>query len=215
MAFTNVLSLFDPPAENPLSEAGAWAQTSTDRAPMRKTAIGDATDSSHGDPNYSHWVREKFYAGIDGPPTDAWGCLSGGQLGAALETWRVALWSRIAPSVQGYLVFFGGGLSKDLILRRYDGGFASFTAIGGVNLGGAYPSMMGVRINGPDVEAWYRTTGDWTFGFAVADSTYRGWFNAGIGVEDPTGGGLAFPCFGAGTENDPEFLLWMPSAAPA
>lgn len=197
-----MLSDFSGAAENPLSEGGNWIQTSPDRPPLLKDSPNSVTNSVFGDPNYSTWVREVFYGNAE-----VWACISGGQLGAALETWRVALFTQIGINVQGYLLYYGGGLSKDLVLRKYTGGFASFTAIGSVSP--PYPSSIGIRINGGNVEAWWEGGGGWTLGFTVADNAYRGGFYATLGIEDPTGGGLNFSCFGGGAANRSQFFRWL------
>jgi hypothetical protein len=206
---TPELSLFLPPGENPLSEEGNWAQTTPARHPMQKIDTGGghgaATDSVHGDPNFSHWARDVFRT-EDGI-VEVWGCIAGGQLGAALETWRVALWHVLGDRIRGYLFYIGGALSKDYVIRRYDGGITNFTSIAGV--GGGYPQKMGLRIDGDQVEAWIEDSVlGWVLATSATDTTYRGTFWAGIGVEDPTGGGLSFPCFGAGVPNRPQFFRW-------
>lgn len=210
MAFgtTPLLSLFEPPAEDPLSEEGKWAQTVAERPPMRKVVtfglIGAATDSSHGDPNYSHWTRETFSS--ESGHVEAWACTEGGQLGAALETWRVALWTELGANLTGYLVYYGGGIGKGYAIRNYDGGVASFTGIAGG--GGGFPQRLGIAINGDQIEAWGMYGGVWTLTATGTDTAHRGRFYAGIAIEDPTGGGLSMPCFGAGVPNRTQFFRW-------
>ena len=213
--FDNILSTFDPPAENPLYEGGNWAQT-FNQPPLQKVLVfgGDAvaTDSAHGAVNYSHWTQDQFRRGD--VPIEAFACTEGGQLGAALETWRVALWNTVTQetpeghvgSVTGYLVYFGGAIGKGFAIRRYD--TTGFTQIGASGAVG-FPEMIGIRIIGAVIEAWGMYGGVWSLMATATDSNHQGWFYPGIGIEDPTGGGLSIPCFGAGIESDPEFIRWL------
>src|SRR5262245_17342904 len=114
------LSTFDGPDETPLSEGGKWAQTTPERDPMRLFQ-GDATDSVHGEPNYSHWVADVVQIPL-GFRGEVFGCTAGGQLGAALETWRVFLFNQVGVNFYGYLVYVGGGIGKEFRIRRYDNG---------------------------------------------------------------------------------------------
>ena len=192
----SVLSYFEGPAENPLSEGGHWQQTTPERAPMKKE-VGTVTDSSHGDPNYSHWTPQRFndQDGI----VDVFACTNGGQLGAAVETWRVALWSEVGVNVSGYLLYYGGGISKGFVLRRYAGGILNFTEIVG-NVAD-YPEAIGIRRYGDTLEGWGMFGGVWLLQVSTTDSNYHGNFWAGISIEDPTGGGLGMPCFSFGRKN--------------
>ncbi len=193
---TGLLSDFEDPAENPLSESGAWALLTPDRAPMRK-AGGEATDSAHGNPNYSVWVRDVFTSANG---VEVWACLSGGQLGSALETWRVALWRAPYEALEGYLIYYGGGIGKGFTIRRHDGPTID-DRVDIVASGGGYPERLGLRIDGDNIEGWARYAGVWSLQCTVVDTTYRGNFYLGIGIEDPTGGGLSMPCFGGGRKN--------------
>lgn len=218
MAFpsTALLSEFDcvTSPENPLYEDGAWIRTTGDRPPMQKIGIPPncaATDSEHGNPNYSSWGRATYLADLDENIVEVWGCIEGGQLGAALETWRVfAFLEGVEPT--GYLLYEGGGIGKALVLRRYTGGITSFIDIGGSSI--VYPPGIGLRINGTQIEAWYSTgdpldPNDWALSHSVTDPTHRGNFRIGIAVEDPTAGGLGFSCFGGGKPPSAEFIRWL------
>jgi len=205
VAFPNtaLLSEFDPPAENPLSEGGVWIPLVPDREPLQKNASNQARNTTFGNPDYSAWVREVY-------PGDAevWACLAGGQLGIALETWRIGLFTSIGDTLEGYLLLSGGSISKDLALRRYDGNITNFTGIGGLgNVG--YPLMMGLKINGTHVEAWTWDGISWSLRIDVVDNTYRGSFFLALGLEDPTGGGLGFECFGGGIPRRTQFFRWL------
>lgn len=194
--FDNLLTTFEGPDEGPLSEGGNWQRTIIARPPLRRLS-NSATDSSHGDANYSNWVTP--YSTDPSGILDAFGCTTGGQLGTALETWRVALWSVLGASLTGYLAYFGGGISKGYVLRNYSGGLASFTDIAASGATLSYPEQIGIRINGTEVECWGMDAGVWSLKCSATDTDYRGQFYSGLGIEDPTGGGLAFTCFGAGT----------------
>lgn len=200
------LSEFECPPENPLYEGGHWAQTSPNFYPMQKISSGGdcvASDSVHDGPNYSHWAPERFTS--DNGYVEAWICASGGQLGASLETWRVALWSQVGANFSGYLVYFGGGLSKGTVTRRYTNG--SFIDIAGG--GGGYPSVLGIAIRGTPPNQYIEAWNDGVLESSVLDNNYSGFFWAGISVEDPTGGGLSIPCFGAGVPSRTQFFRWL------
>jgi hypothetical protein len=212
MAFpsTGILSEFLPPAENPLYEGGLWAQTTHQREPLQKTVTGgtgEATDSVHGNPNYSHWSQETFTGDVE-----VWGCSGGGQLGAALESWRVTMWLDPEATV-GYVTLYGGALGKGFFTRRYGGpSIDNFLGIG--SSGGGYPTGLGMRINGDEVECW-SSYGDpfdpttWNLQHTATDTTHRGNFYLGLSIEDPTGGGLGFGCFGGGVRHRSEFFRWL------
>lgn len=203
------VTTFDCPAENPLYEGGNWAQTTPDRPPMQKVNLAGncvATDSIHGDPNYSHWTTPvRIEPGQRG---EVWGCIEGGQLGAALETWRVALWRHVGSHLDGYLVYNGGGIGKDIAIRRYNGGgISDFTLLGSVTTG--YPEALALVIDDTHVQAWQFTGGAWVLSVDVVSTTFRGIFYGGIAIEDPTGGGLDFTCFGVGVPNRQQFFRWL------
>ena len=150
-----------------------------------------------GPPNYSYWTRDAFSGDI----VEAWMCTSGGQLGAAVETWRIALLLDDPAQFQGYLGYFGGGITKEIVIRQYDDVGTQNVIAQGALPGGAYPEMIGLRINGDAVEFWAMITGTWALYLTVNDTTYRGAFYLVIGTEDPTGGGLSISCFGGGVKN--------------
>jgi len=212
---TGILTLFPPPAENPLYESGRWAQLNLDRPPMQKIATGPttgaATDSEHGNPNYSYWAQETF--STDSGPVEVWACTAGGQLGAALETWRVFLAITLGDRWSGYLAYYGGGIGKGFAIRRYDDGNAGFFGIAGS--GGGYPDKLGLRINGGEVECWAEFGGVWAMQCSASDGAYRGNFYLGIGIEDPTAGGLSFPCFGGGKPHRTQIYRILPAIADA
>jgi hypothetical protein len=164
----------------------------------------------HGFPNFSHWTPETFNSGAG--RAEVWACVSGGQLGAAVETWRVALWLTVGVNVTGYSCFYGGGITKFYALRKYTGGITTFSNLC-VGAGG-YPNGLGLRINGSEVEVW-GAYGDpldptsWTLICSSTDTTYRGRFYAGRGIEDPTAGGLGIGCFGAGIPRRTQFFRWL------
>lgn len=155
---------------------------------------GAATDSVHNGTNYSYWTR-----GVFSTPSivEVWACLDGGHLGAALETWRVALWKVLGDARDGYLAYMGGGIGKEIAIRRYTGG--SFTDI--AQVGADYPERLGLRIDGANVECWSSLGGVWALRCSAVDNTHRGGFYLSIGIEDPTAGGLSMPCFGGGVRN--------------
>ena len=203
---TEITVFDDPPNESPLSQGGKWFQARGDRDPMRVVGT-DATDTTHDGANYSYYGETPL--GTSPNPVEVWCCTTGGQLGAALETWRVFLMfgpaspGGLLPG-NGYLMWFGGGLAKSLVLNRYDAWNFGPNVEGGLP-GSAYPEKIGMRITNGTVEGWVQITGVWSQILTLTDSTYRGTFYGGIGVEDPTGGGLAIPCFGGA------LVLWLPS----
>lgn len=212
---TGYLSLFKYPPEDPLREGGKWAMAigtvrSGDNLDMRKyqdhpgmpNELGHASDQSHGAHlsgpiGRSFYTRQRFTGDVE-----VWGIPYGGQLGAALETWRLFIWSNPIWNPTGYLVYVGGGLSKDTVIRRYDG-LDDYTSIASSPAG--YASAMMLRINGDDVEAWRVDNGDdpdnpanWYMACSVTDTTYRGPYYVGMAIEDPSAGGLSFTAIGGG-----------------
>lgn len=177
--------------ENPLYDDGNWDQTEPTRAPLQRLS-NSATNSASGNPNYSHWTHPaQEVAGL----VEMYACTTGGQLGADLETWRIALWTITGSNVTGYLAYFGGSLSKDTVLRRYDGGLGSFTQIASQSFV-AWPERMGLRITPTDVEVYEDYGGGWVFSCGAADTTYRGvdWYG-GLGVETSVVNTNTFICF--------------------
>jgi len=202
-AFPNTaqLTTFDPPAEDPLYEDGAWGPLNAGFAQLYKTGSNTATGDGQ---RWSIWVKEAFFGNAE-----VWACAGGGQLGAALEDWRVGLFTEIGTNeYDGYEVIVGGSLSKDLIVRRYTNG--GFTQIGGLGSVG-YPPLIGMSLTPSNVNVWIDTGAGWppTPTLSIADNTYRGAMYAGIGLEDPTSGGLYFSCFGGGQPNRPQFFRWL------
>ncbi len=195
--FDNVLTYFTGPNENPLSEGGDWTQSFGSRDPLRRLS-NNATDSVHGNPNYSHWTHAFT---TDSGPLDVWACSEGGQLGAALESWRVALWSPDFSERNGYEVLMGGAIGKTFGIRTYINNVINPSPTQGCVGTFTYYERIGIRINGNDVEAWGYIGGTWTLQCSITDTTFRGTMYGGLGIEDPTGGGLTFSCFGAGGKN--------------
>lgn len=200
---TAELSPLDPPAENPLSEGGAWLQLEI-QPPLQKLSTGDLTDSIHGDTNYSYWARDQFdSSGL----VEVWACIDGGQLGAAIDSWRVLLAHSVGGDWDGYLVLLGGGILDDIVIRRYDNGVPT----GLISVSGGSPRKIGMRINGPVIEAWSAPlVGAWSLITSVTDTTYRGQFYAGFGIEDPTGGGVTISCVGGGVPNRTQIYRVVP-----
>lgn len=210
---TSLLSLFAGPAENPLYEGGKWSGIEQAN-PLKKeagTPTGSATDSVHGSPNYSYWTPATYYASATSGIVEVWGCPVGGGLGAALETWRLALWRDNPDNVQGYLLYNGGGIGKAFTLRRYNGGsLSNFVDIASV--GATSTAQMMLRINGPYVEGWRTDDGvNWYKALSVLDTTYRGSFYLVLGIEDPTAGGLGWNCFGGGIKLRTQIYRVLPT----
>lgn len=189
--------------EDPLDEGGHWLRAGTDiwELDMRKTVNTLAGDQSHptslsGHIAGSYWTAGRFY-----DDCEVWGIPVGGQLGAALETWRLFIFETPWTAPSGYLVYVGGGLSKDTVIRRYDAG--DFTNL--VSSTAGYASALELRINGDDVECWACDFGhspgvpsNWYLRCSVTDTTYRGPFYVGMAIEDPSNGGLAWKGIGGG-----------------
>lgn len=210
---TGYISLFEPPEEDPLREDGAWAMAfgvtpSGNDLDMRKyqeipgSGLGHATNQHHGTTlsgpiGRSFWTRERFSGDCE-----VWGIPYGGQLGAALETWRLFLWADPITAPKGYLVYIGGGIGKDTVIRRYDGGGASdYTVLASDSRG--YATGLCLVINGDDVEAWGSTgspsnPANWVMRCSATDTTYRDDLYLGMAIEDPTNGGLSFTAIGGG-----------------
>lgn len=202
---TGLLSEFLDPPENPLREGGKWLPVFPNGVPgttvtdMRKEG-GQATDLPHGAVlnnhiAYSYYTLQQFEG-----DAEVWGFPVGGQLGAALETWRLFMFETLDPPT-GYLVYIGGGIGKDTTLRIYDGN--SFTGLG--SEAHVYTNALMLRTNGPYVEVWANDTDQtfddpskWYLRIQATDGTYRGPFYIGMGIEDPTGGGLGWDAIGGG-----------------
>jgi hypothetical protein len=202
---TDQISTFADPPENPLSEGGNWATVDT-YTTLRKQA-GVATYDG-GDIAFAYWTPETFSE----DKIEVWGIPTGGGLGAALEDWRLALWTNTA-SVVGYMGAYGGGLDKVYFLWRYNGGRPTFIAIGSGPGGPDYPSAMLLRIDGNQVELW--ASGDfganWVLALSATDTTYRGDFYLSLGIEDPTAGGLGWAAFGGGIEDEIQQIYRRPN----
>lgn len=225
MPQTGFLSTFDDPPEDPLREGTRWLppflgdkNTGAILLDMRKEG-GTATDKHHdaqldGFLAYSYWTQQQF----EGDNVEVWGMPVGGQLGAALETWRLFMWQQLDPPV-GYLVYIGGALSKETRIRKYNGGAFSFEGLGGS--GESYCDGLMLRINGQRIEVWaYNGAGDifddanWHLRCFSIDTSYRGPFYIGMGVEDPTTGGLGWTAFGGGIPNRTQIYRILPSLSP-
>lgn len=201
--FDTVLTTFVGADENPLSDGGNWAQTFSSRDPLKRLG-NQARNSTTTNPNYSYWTSPFDADAID--PLEIFACSGGGQLGAALETWRIDLWQTVGgTSVNGYELFFGGGLSKGWELDKW-------VSSSGTNLDTApyngYPNKIGLRLNGDDVEGWANYAGTWVMEVSATDTTFRGSLYASLAIEDPTSGGLYFDCFGGGAvvRRVPQFI---------
>lgn len=210
---TDFLSQFDDPPEDPLREGGNWFPPFLGSIPgsyildMRKEG-GDATDQYHprvlsGYIAYSYWTPMTF----SGDHVEVWGIATGGQLGAALETWRLFMWQQLYPPA-GYLVYYGGGIGKGLVIRRYNGNW-TYDVI--ASAGSFYPGYLLLRINGADIEAWAADTDPQNLALqcSAPDPNYRGPFHIGMGIEDPTVGGLAWTAFGGGVKRRTQFYRWV------
>lgn len=189
--------------EDPLSEDGAWANYG--RADLRKGASGNAMPTEEFIVNGMYWTRNTFIS-----PCEAFGCISGGGLGAALEGWRIAFWYLSPTSTAGYLAGVGGGIGKDFFLRRYNGGgFNDFDSLGGI-AGVSIPDDLGIRITASAVELWARYSGTWSLQVTSGDTTYRGVFYAAIELEEQGGiNELGWGCFGVGVKNRQHIYRWL------
>jgi len=186
--FTNELTDFVGANEDPLSDGGNWGQASTARPPLKRQS-NSATDSDHGEPNYSYYTTPL----PDGKPQGIYACSTGGQLGVAVETWRIALYNSVGASISGYHFMYGGGIGKGYFLWAVHGS-ASFSTID--TSSGPYPQKMGIIVNGSSIEGWSYNSGIWTLRCSAIDGAYSGPMYPVLGIEDPTGGGLGFVCFG-------------------
>lgn len=210
---TQIVTDFDGPDESPLSEDGTWSQLSPTQYPLaRKNNVAVISVS---DPivNYSYYNQQLLLITGEGRG-EAWGCSEGGQLGAALETWRVFLFLNPGTSFSGYLFYFGGALSKDFVIRRYTNGVPAADIASNPFI--AYPARMALVIDGDAVQGWcsFDPFPDiWQLICQTNDTTYRGAFFAGLGLEDPTSGSstpsLGFDCFGLGVPNRQQFFRWL------
>lgn len=210
---TGIVTEFDGPDESPLSENGTWSQLSPTQYPLARknnTAVISVSDVIV---NYSYYNQQVLRI-IGESRAEVWGCSQGGQLGAALETWRVFLFQNPGPSFDGYLFYYGGALSKDFVLRRYTGG-VPVADIAFQNSPG-YPDKMALVIDGDNIQGWATFAAfpdTWVLMCDADDTTYRGAFYAGLGIEDPTSGSttpsLSFDCFGFGIPNRQQFFRWL------
>jgi hypothetical protein len=203
---TPLIAAFNGPVEDPLYQAGAWDMISFYDLPLQLVGpyggVYMATSRDHptalsGYIAYSYYTRMTLPA--DGE-WEIWACVSGGQLGAALESWRIAVWG--GPySAAGYTFLFGGGIAKFYDLRAYLGSRSSFNSLAPV-VGAGYPSMMLLRRTSEgNIEGWSSDDdgANWTMRIQVPDvAPWGGRLYMALGIEDPTGGGLNFGCFGGG-----------------
>lgn len=192
--------VYSPSSENPLSHGGRWGSYFT-RPPLRKVG-------AHANPtvefavNGSYWTPDVFIG-----DAEAWGCVSGGGLGAANESWRVALWKDDPNQMVGYSSGFGGGISENYFFRRYDGGGSYFELS---QVGATPPEKLGIRVTATSVQQWAYYSGDWHLIDEKPDTTYRGAFYASIELEEQGGiDELSFDCFGAGVKNRQHFYRWV------
>lgn len=200
---TPYLSLFPvPPTEDPLSEDGQWLKVAYTELALRKVIDGHATDQAHGTSLSGHiaasfFTRRRFFGDCE-----VWGRPYGGQLGAALETWRLFFFTDVlTDSPSGWLVYIGGGIGKNTVLRRYDAG--GFTDVASHASG--YASALLLRLVGADVEVWavnngqdYNNPANWYQRIGYTDATYRSDLYLGMAIEDPTNGGLSWHGIGGG-----------------
>lgn len=215
--------------ENPLSIYGKWHGPIGQGSPtavkpqeqqglhyhggnpaLNSSYDGNAHSSVEFAVNYSYWAQEVFLS----DDVEVWACTDGGQLGAALETWRVFAFNDLY-FMKGYLVYFGGGIDKNLTLRWYDPSASSrgFLDIGGIPFGG-YPTNIGLRINGSQVEAWdsHDDGATWVKEIDVTHTGTRGggWY-IGIGTEEQGGTTeLGIGCFGGGIPRRTQLFRWLP-----
>ena len=200
---TPVLSDFTlgPFPENPLSEDGRWEAPWPDQSPpLQKIANGIVSDSLHGPVSYSYWAQQAFHGDVE-----VYACMSGGQLGAAVETWRVFMWHDDPFVGNGYQVYIGGGIGNEINLRRYDDRVPTQLAQGSMG----FPMRLGLRISGSRIETWVDHGAGWVADIFAVDTTYRGTFYIGCGIEDPSGGGVTFNCFGGGRPSVSQFFRWL------
>lgn len=204
MAFESMPLLYnaDFPAENPLSDGGAWGTLWT-RPPLMGEGGG-----VHGTVEFvvngSLYIRDVYY----GSTVEAVGCPADSGLGAANESYRIAFW--LDPSnLIGYSWGYGGGIGQSFFMRRYDGG-SSFTTIGSANTRNDHPTQMGIRITPTDVEGWGLYAGVWEKVSFAADTTYRGPFYASLETEEQGGTvEVAWGCFGAHVVNRQYIYRWL------
>jgi len=201
---TPLLYDFSGPAENPLYMEGAWGATWGGHPPLRKE-VGYVSLTTEFTPNKSTLFREAFRADPGEGTVEVWACTDGGQLGAALESWRVTAYPDPANLV-GYELIFGGGIGKGYFLRRYDGG-GSFTGL--AEVGDGYPQMIGMRITPVGVEAWGYDGATWTQKLTSGDTGHRGAFYLGLALEEQGGiNELSISCFGGGVPRRTQFFRW-------
>lgn len=201
---------FDGPNENPLSDGGRWIQGFFGYPLHREGNIAKVT--TEGVLNGMVWVANIFPS-----PCEVWACTNGGQLGAALETWRVGMFLSTPYDQIGYQSYYGGALNKAFVIRRYDGVGSWTELISFQTL--AYPERIGMRITTTHIEQWARYSGVWTFIHQAADTNHRGPFLASIAMEIQGGvDQLWMGCFGAGMKNRQHIYRWLnakPGVLPA
>jgi len=207
MAFgeTPLISDFSGPAENPLSDGGRWATYGRD--PLQRGGTG----SIHGTVEFA--VNGMYYVvsplTFTGDTIEVWACTPAAGLGAAIETHRIAFWLGTPDSFNGYLSAYGGGISENYFVRRYDGGALTFTGLS--ETGGTTPEKLGLRITPTVVEQWAYYGSAWNLIVSHADTTHRGspWFAA---LETEEQGGVAevgFSCFGGGVINRTQIYRYV------
>lgn len=205
---TPQLTDFVGPDEDPLSMDGRFGPLGF--RPLQLQRFNNtATSQPHptvidGYIAASRWTPETFTGNVE-----VWACTDGGQLGAALESWRIDLWN--APlNLQGYSFLYGGGISKGYFLRYYSGGGVSnFTNL--ASSAGGFPDIMMMRLTPTNVEGWasFDNGANWSLMVSVADANFRTNLHMSLQVEDPTNGGLYFSCFGGGVPHRTQFFRWL------
>jgi hypothetical protein len=202
-----------PPGEEPLSDGGRWGPYSV-RPQLRASDSGLHIHGTEVFVVNGSYYKQKAY---HGPVVSAYGCMLGSGLGAALESNRIVALIGDVDEYNGYSSGFGGGIGQTYFFRRYDN--FEFTGIGGGPWTNQAPAKLGIRITPDRVEQWAYFGGpsgeQWYLIQFANDTTYRGPVHFALETEEAGSiTEVGWSCFGAGTENDPEFLLWMPSAAP-
>ena len=207
MAFetTPTLGIFDTGYENPYSDGGKWGQEA-DR-PRLQGGTGAVAGTQEFVVNGMTYYAQVFYGAI----VEAFGCTPDPDLGAALESNRVALWTNPdAPT--GYSSGHGGGIGQSYFLRRYNGGGTSdYTGIGDIpNTTNTHPTKLGIRITPTRVEQYGMIGGVWTLITYAADTTYRGPFYLALETEEQGGiNEVSFRCFGAAAVNRQHIYRWL------
>lgn len=186
------------PNENPLSDSGKWGPDG-DRPPLMAGSDGL---SIHGSVEFvvngSLYVEKAFV----GPIKEAYACTPDPDLGAALESQRVALWTD--PNARtGYSIGHGGGIGQTYFFRKYTSN--AFIGIGSTPSREEHPNRLGLRITPTEVQAWGFYIGDtpeWQLISVEADSEHRGPMWCALETEEQGGlNEVSFQCFAGGVPN--------------